>query len=272
MESIIAKIDNDFNPDNSDWIPRVPAWCFDAMSQLKVLRTVYRKRKVKVDNRIVHYPCPITNSKGFAVYDDRGCEIHALRDIMYGHCCDSSTGEGHDNVVNEQLSPSNTVYLTTGAGDKDYIGSISEHVNTDDFNKRHNVGDRFISPVGDIRNYTIVDNNTIELSWDAKEITIRNLEIETEHSDYFDSEIPVVPNNGLLIEALAYYCMYKMLTRGMKHPVFNLGASQYGTNPYYMWMNLKDKAKASVISDAQAENEYAGEAWRSYFFNYTFPK
>lgn len=37
-----SKIDNDFNPDNSDWIARVPAWCFDAMSQLKVLRTTYK--------------------------------------------------------------------------------------------------------------------------------------------------------------------------------------------------------------------------------------
>ena len=40
MESIIAKIDNDFNPDNSDWINRVPAWCVDAMQQLKILSVV----------------------------------------------------------------------------------------------------------------------------------------------------------------------------------------------------------------------------------------
>ena len=63
-----------------------------------------------------------------------------------------------------------------------------------------------------------------------------------------------------------------MLTRGMKHPVFNLAASQYGTNPYYMWMQLKDKAKASVIADNQGVNGYDGDAWRAYFYNYTFPK
>ena len=27
IEHIIGKLDNDFNPDGSDWIPRVPAWC-----------------------------------------------------------------------------------------------------------------------------------------------------------------------------------------------------------------------------------------------------
>ena len=42
IEHIIAKLDNDFNPDNSDWIPRVPAWCVDAMNELKVLRKVDR--------------------------------------------------------------------------------------------------------------------------------------------------------------------------------------------------------------------------------------
>ena len=32
VERIIAKIDNDFNPDGSDWIPRVIAWTIDAMT------------------------------------------------------------------------------------------------------------------------------------------------------------------------------------------------------------------------------------------------
>ena len=44
VERIIAKIDNDFNPDTSDWIPRVAAWSIDAMSQLKVLSTERKKR------------------------------------------------------------------------------------------------------------------------------------------------------------------------------------------------------------------------------------
>ena len=46
IERIIAKIDNDFNPDNSDWIPRIGAWCIDAMSMLNV--TPKEKKKIKV--------------------------------------------------------------------------------------------------------------------------------------------------------------------------------------------------------------------------------
>lgn len=38
-----SKIENDFNPDNSDWIPRVAAWTIDAMAQLKVFNTIKNK-------------------------------------------------------------------------------------------------------------------------------------------------------------------------------------------------------------------------------------
>ena len=31
IEHIIAKIDNDFNIDHSDWIPRVAAWAIEAL-------------------------------------------------------------------------------------------------------------------------------------------------------------------------------------------------------------------------------------------------
>lgn len=52
IEHIIGKLDNDFNPDGSDWIPRVPAWCVDAMNELKVLRKVDKKMKLTVINKI----------------------------------------------------------------------------------------------------------------------------------------------------------------------------------------------------------------------------
>ena len=57
VEHIIAKIDNDFNPDNTDWIPRVAAWCTDAMSQLKVLNTVNKSVRYPVKDKTVKSQC-----------------------------------------------------------------------------------------------------------------------------------------------------------------------------------------------------------------------
>ena len=42
VEHIIANIDNDFNPDNNDWIPRVAAWCNDAVVLTILLKFLMR--------------------------------------------------------------------------------------------------------------------------------------------------------------------------------------------------------------------------------------
>ena len=47
LQRLIGKIDNDFNIDNSDWIPRVGAWVIDALSQMKCLPMEYKKRIIQ---------------------------------------------------------------------------------------------------------------------------------------------------------------------------------------------------------------------------------
>lgn len=95
IEHIIGKIDNDFNPDGSDWIPRVPAWCVDAMNELKVLRKVDKKMKLTVINKIAKSKCCLIDD-GLKVYDSNGCEVPRADGSKY-RCSDtesttSSTG------------------------------------------------------------------------------------------------------------------------------------------------------------------------------------
>ena len=77
LERIIGKIDNDFNIDNSDWIPRAGAWVIDALSQLKVLPMEIKKRELDVIDRIAMFPCAL-NLKSLKVYDSNGCQIPEL--------------------------------------------------------------------------------------------------------------------------------------------------------------------------------------------------
>lgn len=272
VEKIIAKIDNDFNPDGSDWIPRVISWTIDAMGQLDVLRIVSKKRRLAVINNIARTACPFS-TKGLKVYDDNGCEVSVIS-ARCGSCSSPSpTGEQPD----KSLELSNTMSIVdTGYNGKETYGSLAIHNNTPDVKKQATVVEEIYSAPRrgcEDRGYVLVDDHTIEINFDAKYIDIISNEVETEYSEYYKCDIPVIPNNYILIEAIGYYCMYKMLCRGMKHPVFNLGASQYGTNPYYQWEQLKNKAKAGVIIDWQAESgNKDGDAWRSYFYNYTFPK
>ena len=75
IERLVAKVDNDFNISESDWIPRVAAWTIDALSQMKILPSVKKKRQLEVSDKIAQFPCDINNAKEIRVYDKYGCEI-----------------------------------------------------------------------------------------------------------------------------------------------------------------------------------------------------
>lgn len=89
IEHIIGKLDNDFNPDGSDWIPRVPAWCVDAMNELKVLRKVDKKMKLTVINKIAKSKCCLIDD-GLKVYDSNGCEVPRADNSRY-NCSDNNS-------------------------------------------------------------------------------------------------------------------------------------------------------------------------------------
>lgn len=242
IERIIAKIDNDFNPDNSDWIPRIGAWCIDAMSMLNVTPKEKKKIKVPVKDRIAITNCPINDTR-IVVYDENGCKIKEAGDKQCG-CCSSFTGEKPRGAEQSVAEITNTTGVIVSKANYNYAEKE--------------------------KNYVILDCNKIEINWDADSICIELEVIKTQKSFIYDCDFPAIPNNGLLIEAIVYYCMYKMLCRGYKHPVFNLAASQYGTNPYYMWTKLKDEAERSVRINAQGDILDDGGIWKSAFFINTF--
>lgn len=268
VERIIAKIDNDFNPDNSDWIPRVGAWCIDAMSMLDCLCTIRKKEILTVKDRIAQSNCSINNN-GLKVYDNNGCEIKEAGETT-SKCNCSSTG-GVQKSETTELSTSAGLYETNNpiADAPNYL--VAETLNADkEWPGRYRVNEFYLGERNtEERNYVLVDCNKIELNFDTDCITIEYDAIKIE-STSLGYELPVIPNNGLLIEALVYFCMYKMLCRGYKHPVFNLQASQYGTNPYYIWTQMKEEARRSVIANKFDSDEDITKILRSNFYINTF--
>lgn len=264
IERIIAKIDNDFNPDNSDWIPRVGAWCIDAMGMLNVLRKEKKKTKLIVKDRIAYSTCPI-DKNNIKVYTKEGCLIKEA-DSNNTNDCDCNNSSFTGDVTYTELA--NTVGVVNNSNAKEDVVHV-ETVNSKDYSSRYNVQHYSVNNNTD-KNYVYVDCNKLELNFDTNCIYVEQDMIVTEVSEIYNCELPVIPNNALLIEAITYYCMYKMLCRGYKHPVFNLAASQYGTNPYYQWTILKDEAERSVTIDNQGNVIDDNGAWRNSFYNFTF--
>ena len=111
------------------------------------------------------------------------------------------------------------------------------------------------------------DANAIQLNFDTDVVKVSYLTVKTVYSDTFHCNIPVIPNNGKLIEALEWFCMWKLLSRGLKHQVYSLQGAM-PVNPYLLWRDSRDRARASVINENQDANSHKG--WASFFYNATF--
>ena len=280
VDRIIAKIDNDFNPNNSDWIPRVGAWVYDALMQLDCIQTETVRKRLTVKDRIARSDCPLPED--IKMYDENCCEIPELTKLA-GGCCGgrldsglNNNNENDDNANGVKSSHSSTGdrrvthrTITRGrTGETETIESVAFHVNVPvSYPPRYNVIEVKKSERCN-RGYVRIDNKTFELNFDANYVTIEYQSPKMIPCSYYNCSAPAIPDNGKAIEAITYYCMYKMLTRGYVHPVMNLAASQYGTNPYYIWMQSKEEAKRSIIIDGA--NQALDDLWRSAFYINTF--
>lgn len=265
IERIIAKIDNDFNPNNSDWIPRVGAWVTDALSQLKCTPTKKVTKKYPVKDRICRVDCILDDIE---VYDAKGCKVQEI-DYIQSSCCGNNQEDFDSSFTGEQeLTPDTITTIINTNPAHVPAETVVFNRQSKDYPARYNVVEFDRVDQNGCRYYAKVNDTTLQLTFDTSSLTITYETADTERCEAYGCDMPKIPDNGKLIEAITYYCIYKMLLRGYKHPVLNLAASQYGTNPYYIWLSTKEEAKRSVINEGS--NEDLTELWRSAFFVKTF--
>ena len=236
LSRLIGKIDNDFNISESDWIPRVAAWVTDALSQMKCLPMEQKKRTLEVSDKIAQFPCELI-AKELRVFDKNGNEIPNGEN---NKCCCSGFGG--------KTSSSEIAVFT----DRNKNGVDAMEVAS----TAPGLGGR----------YFILDGNKIELNFNTDSIVVESYETATYYDDYYDCEVPYIYDNGLLLEALEWYVLFKYLGRGSKHPVYNLTSNSPVTNPWLQWNNLRTKAMASVNNDMKAKDD----GWNNFFYNSTF--
>lgn len=234
LSRLIGKIDNDFNISESDWIPRVAAWVTDALSQMKVLPMERRKRQLEVSDKIAQFPCCL-NPKEIKVYTKDGCEIPEL-DNSKGSCGCNFKSSAQEFAVIDTTNKTGVNFM--------------EVVNSRYSNNRN----------------FVLNGNKIELNFDTDYIIIESYEVATYYDEYYDCECPYIYDNGLLLEALAWYCLFKYLSRGSKHQVYDLKSQNPALNPFIQWNTLKTKAANSVKIDINNTKE----GWNNFFYNSTF--
>lgn len=236
LSRLIGKIDNDFNISESDWIPRVAAWTIDALSQMQVLPMERKRRKLEVSNRVAQFPCMI-NAKELRVYDKHGCEIMELNNDNSCGCSKSSKTMPQEIAVIDDTNKTGINFMA--------VGTVVTS------NRNHNF---------------VLDGNNIELNFDTDEIEVESYETATYFDEYYQCQVPYIYDNGLLLEALAWYCLFKYLSRGSKHQVYSLSSPNQVLNPYIQWNILRPKAMASV----KIAISRSSDGWNNFFYNSTF--
>jgi hypothetical protein len=236
LQRLIAKIDNDFNISESDWIPRVAAWTIDALSQMQVLPMERKRRKLEVSDRIAQFPCEI-NATELKVFDNNGCEIPELNNEASCGCSKAKNITSQEIAIIDDTNKSGVNFMRVGT-----------------------------TVLGNNNRNFVLDCNNIELNFDTDEIEVETYEVATYFDEYYQCEVPYIYDNGLLLEALAWYVLFKYLSRGSKHTVYSLNSNNQVLNPYLQWITLKPKAMASVkiaISNST-------DGWNNFFYNSTF--
>lgn len=236
LSRLIGKVDNDFNISESDWIPRAAAWVIDALSQMKCLPMEKKRRRLEVSNRIAIFPCEI-NSYEMRVFDRNGCEIPELNATKSCNC----SGLGSKT--------SNSEIAVFNSANKNGINTMEVK--------------KIVSPSDN--NFVLAGNN-IELNFDTDYITVETYETATYYDDYYECEVPYIYDNGLLLEALSWYILFKYLSRGSKHQVYSLTSPNPVLNPFHQWTNLKNKAATAVAIELNKNTD----GWRNFFYNSTF--
>ena len=237
VSRLVGKIDNDFNISESDWIPRVAAWTIDALSQMQLLPMEKKKRILEVSNKIAQFPCTL-NTTELKVFDSNGNEIPEYN----------------------KDKGCNTGYATRPFG-------IFDSSNTDGINAVEVVEMSCCGGNSNSGRNFVLDCNQIHLSFETDSIQVESYEVATYHDDYYDCECPYIYDDGLMLEALAWYCLYKWLSRGGSHPVFSLKAQQPGLNPLLQWNYFRPKAINSVKKKL---SEGKNDGWNNFFYNSTF--
>lgn len=235
LQRLIGKIDNDFNISDSDWIPRVAAWTIDALAQMNILPSVKKRRELEVYDRIAHFPYKI-NAKDIKVFDECNREIPFLNKHI---SCDCTSTKKYNSQEIAVIDTSNK----TGVNFMNVVPVIEPGFN---------------------RNF-VLQGDSIELNFDTDKIYVESYEVATYFDDYYQCDVPYIYDDGLLLEALAWYCLFKHLSRGNKHQVYDLKTNNAVLNPYMQWNVLRLKAANSV-----RHKLYNDSGWRNFFYNSTF--
>lgn len=98
---------------------------------------------------------------------------------------------------------------------------------------------------GDL-SYTLMNNGKLRIESEYMEheygeFTIYFKGLETEFDEDLNAEIPFVPDNHFAREAMAFYILIQILSRGYEHPIYSIIVNNHLANPKLIYYGVDGK-------------------------------
>lgn len=120
--------------------------------------------------------------------------------------------------------------------------SVINHKNTCDLAEV----DSYINNIFSSHSYEIDNNGWLIFDFEEGEVTLYYRAYPFKYDQVTKIYFPLVPDNQKLKMAIELYVIKMILSRGHKHPVFDLDSKNEATNPFYLYKTARSEARNSV--------------------------
>ena len=256
-DSILSRLDNDFNVNSGDWIPRVPQWLYQCLSDLNIYLSLIPKAHVSI---VSNYSTNIPD------------DLQLMTAIEYNGS--RLTRIGSYSYKPQSTSSNSSAYIKTNVGIT--LTGTLENVTLDDSLSDIEVqlskirvydASSVIDLPGNSETYRLIPNGTIETSFEEGLIVFHYYSFPSAYNERLNSLCPLIPDNNAVEDAATWYIFQSILQRGHKHPVFTLGNPNWKLDPFerYRKARLNAKNKSNKLDKDQAR--IVDAMWQSHLYN-----
>lgn len=256
-DEVVARLDNDFNANSGDWINRVPQWIHQCLSDLKIYLGLLPKSHVaNVTNYYTDIP---TDVKRLIGIEYNGCRLDRRATSMYKDQIIDNPSYA-TLITNIGTTITGTITNATLDDDLQDLQINVEKIRTYDATTINEL------PSSD-HYYYLHPNGKIETSFVTGIVIFHYYILPASYNERLNSLCPLIPDNELVKDAIAWFLFQMILQRGVSHPVFKLGHSNPVLDPFRRYKDARLKAKNNASEDDADNAKIINRMWQSALYN-----
>ena len=224
-ETCIARVLDRFNIKTNDWIPRSNEWIAAGLRKLELYTSLVPKHEnIEFNNYRFKLPCDLQILDGIT-YNGYRLNINSNIDSF-----------NHSKIINQNSSYTSVAINNTIPADDgiQYVPQIETYISL---------------PVHNLIEYTPNNHGWVDLSnIEMGTVCLYYRALPVVYSDIYKTWFPSIPDNEYVLEALDWYILTFILSRGYKHETYSLTSAQQILNPDIRFNEAKKVAKRSARS------------------------